>query len=229
MRKPLICVLMAALCLLPLGAWAADYHVSVRGIQLRHLAHRPSEKWYMVAPVNLTGTQEQPIDLIAANSRVAGSLRVYVSAEGLTVTVSYPQGATVISQSLRLYDDLDKLSLDAPAGHLLTQGEALLIDETMRSAGVAWIYLEAKLSLPEGLAGLPYYTAQGPREIAQRIQLASQYGQGERYLERLGRGGALVTTGIPDEHGCIDGVCPVDLLPLPPTLLPGLPDLPKLP
>lgn len=208
MKRRFIALLLAALCLPMLPALAAPSRVSLRGVQLRHLAHRPTDRWYMAAPIDLTGAQEQVIDLIAANSRVAGSVSARVTEEGLVVSASYPPGARVLSQALRLIEDLTLWRPDGQAGQAITPGQAAPLSEAAKAAGQAWLYLEAMVELPGGDA-LPLYTAQGRQEIAQRIRWAQRHGLGESYLERLGSDTLPAGTGVPDENGCVDGVCPL--------------------
>lgn len=230
-------ILMVAALALALGfqapAGAKTYSNNTacsEGIYLRRLSNPPTNKWYMVTPLDLSRDGLVTLDLIAGNCMVIGRVEVSLQAGSLTATARYLEGVTVHEELLMFYTDLSDIQT-LEHGHLDTPyrlGQPLALSAFGNPSRI-WLYTNSRVSFNDDLPGLMTFASQSPRRINARIELARAAGLGaEDYLERMPVSRPSQpsdTTGIPDENGCIGGVCPV------PTLDPAqeLPSLPLAP
>ncbi len=212
-RTMALCLLATCLLLAPMSsAQGQAFTLSLRGLGLRHLAHRPADGWHMVAPIDVSRPGSTSIDLIAGESRVIGSLSITVGEEDIRWEPIYWDGVKVSGMALTLYTDSAQIGRTGAAGEAVPLDQPLALSATMREAGLLWLWLTGSAQVAPEATNIGRYTAQGAREIQERIDLAARSGIAENYLERLPLPEAP-GPGIPDENGCIDGVCPMPTLP----------------
>ena len=107
----------------PKKDWFKNNTVCVRGLYLRDLYPGLTDKWYNVAPIDLTKQGRQTFDLVASNLYFVGY--AYVDIQGDSVTVSYDYFesdlAEPLSESVALLTSVDQLTpafLNSPASNI---------------------------------------------------------------------------------------------------------------
>lgn len=219
----IILLMMAFVLGFPAPANATTYAnntACAEGIYLRRLSKPPTDKWYMVTPLERNQDSQITLPLIAGNCMIIGQVDVNQQADGLTVTVQYLEGVTVHEELLMVYTDLADIQ-ELEHGHLETPyrlGQPIALS-ALGNPSFIWLYVNNRVSFTDNLPGLATYASQSLQHIHARIELARAAGLGEKdYLEQLPLSRPLQQTdmtGIPDENGCIDGVCPVPTFQMP--------------
>ena len=123
----------------PAYTWFPNNTVSTMGLSFREVKPELTDKWYHVAPIDLSRDGEQVIPLVASNAFIVG--RVYVNVKGDEVTVTYMargQGSAgtfrVHSEFLTFFPDLASVTEVEPEklGEGFKFGEPISIEKDLK-------------------------------------------------------------------------------------------------
>lgn len=133
------------------------------GLRFRDVAPNSTDKWFMFTPLDLSQEGEQRYPLIATDTYVIGAMTVTVK-EGL-VTVNYEviQGATVSSEYLTFFPDLDTALAQEPdklGGKNFAIGKAISIADDLAGDTSVILLLVNHINYHNELKGLIGFSPQ---------------------------------------------------------------------